>query len=303
MKLASVLVAVCVLTAATLGCSRHRQEAVIKANEGDQAVKVNVDGAIAKYDEATKLDPNNHLIFYKLALAHRKKEDWEKVASTLARATQIAPEWANYWFERGYALEMQAKAEQISYEDCKEPYLNCIKQDPNYADCYEQLGNAYLWTDDEQKALEYYTKAIEHNPDEIRYYSALADLYIRLDLMTEAEQVLKEAKARGKAGDRMLFGVHVLLSQIHQDRGDLSSMVTELEAAKGIVGDEGSEAIQILYSLGSTYAKVDPPRKAEAISMLKGFFARACKGRNAAKYKAECETTSTLVTGLGGTLQ
>jgi hypothetical protein len=37
--------------------------------------------------------------------------------------------------------------------------------------------------------------------------------------------------------------------------------------------------------------------------MLKGFNVRACKGAKAQLYKTECETTQTLVTSLGGTLQ
>jgi len=80
-------------------------------------------------------------------------------------------------------------------------------------------------------------------------------------------------------------------------------MVTELEAAKAVVGNEGAEAIQILFNLGSTYAQLTPPRTQEAIQMLKGFSGRACKGSQAAKYKAECEQSTALVTKLGGTLQ
>ncbi len=67
--------------------------------------------------------------------------------------------------------------------------------------------------------------------------------------------------------------------------------VTELEAAKAVAPAEGAESVQILYNLGSTYAKLTPPRSAEAISMLKGFSSRACKGAKAASYKSECETT------------
>lgn len=273
------------------------------ANQGDQEVKLNVDGAIGKYEQATRLDPTNHAIFFKLAKAYEKKEEWDKVASTMARATQLVPKYANYWFKRGYALEMQAKKKAISYEEPKEPYQKCIENDPNYAECYEQLGNAFLWTDDEQKALENYTKAVEHAPQEISYYAALADLYIRLGYMKEAEQVLKEAKTFAKPGDRALYGVHVLLAQVFQDKGSTPEMVTELEAAKAVVGTEGSEAILILYNLGSTYAQLSPPRTQEAIQMLKGFSGRACKGTKAATYKAECETAQTLVTKLGGTMQ
>jgi tetratricopeptide (TPR) repeat protein len=300
MKLGAIAMATCLLVSSvmSMGCSRNRQEAVILANQADKEVAINPDGAATKYEQATKLDPTNHRIFFKLAMAFKKKEEWDKVASTLSRATQLAPQFANYWFERGYALEMQAKKKTIQYDDAREPYQNCIKNDPNYADCYEQLGNVFLWTDDEQKSLENYTKAIEHNPNEIRYYTSLADLYIRLGYMKEAEQVLKEAKNFAKPGDKMLYGVHVLLAECHRD--SLPEMVTDLEAAKAVAGNEGPEAVQILFNLGSTYAQMTPPRTAEAVQMLKGFSARACKGSKAATFKTECETSQTLITRLGG---
>jgi len=299
----TMIAAVIAAATATTGCSRNRQEAVILANQADKEVALNPEGAINKYEQATKLDPTNHKIFYKLAMAQKKKEEWDKVASTLSRAVQIAPKFANYWFERGWALEQQAKKKTITYEESKEPYLKCIENDPNFADCYSQLGNSYLWTDDEQKALENFTKAIEHNPTVVWYYSQLADLYIRLGYMKEAEQVLKEAKGFAKPGDKNLFGVHSLLAQIYQDRGSVAEQVTELEAAKAVAPADGPESVQILWSLGSTYATMNPPKTEQAIQMLKGFNARACKGAKAQSFKTECESTVALVQKLGGTLQ
>jgi len=272
----------------------------MRATEGDNIVELDPSGAIAKYEQATKLDPTNHRIFYKLAKAYKKKEEWDKVASTLARATDIAPGYANYWFERGWALEQQAKKKAISYEEAKEPYKKCIDADPNRDECYDRLANAYLWTDDEQKALQNYTKAIEHRPSDLNYYCGLADLYIRLSYMKEAEQVLKEAKGMADPGNKDLFGVHVLLAQVYQDRQQLKEMVTELEAAKAVGGDDHPE---ILFNLGSTYAKLDPPRKAEALQMLAGFAARACKGKDKGKYQDQCEQGQALearLKGLGG---
>lgn len=304
MKLRAMSLAACLIAsqALTLGCSRNRQEAVLKANEGDARVKVDTQGAIVAYEEATKLDPTSHRIFFKLAMAYRKAESWEKVSSTLARATQLAPTFANYWFNEGYALEKQAEKKAISYEEAKAPYNKCIETDPNYDECYSQLGVVYLYTDDEQQALANFTKAIEHNPTQISYYAQLADLYIRLGYMGEAEQVLTEATKFAKPKSPELFPIHVLLSQVKQDKGDMVAMATELEAAKQVAKPDGPEAVQILYNLGSTYAQLEPPRKQEAINMLKGFYARACKGSKAATYKTECETCSTLVTRLGGSL-
>lgn len=285
------------------GCNRNRQDAILMANEADKSVKVDVQSAIEKYEQATKLDPNSHLIWNKLAQAYRRKDDWAKMAEALGQATKVDGSWANYWADWGYALEQQAKKGTIKYEEAKAPYTKCIEVDTNYADCYHQLGNVYLWTDDEQKSLEFYTKAIEHDPTQLRFYGPLAELYINLGYMKEAEQVLKEAKSFAKAGDKVLFGVHVLHARVLQDRGDLVEQVKELEAAKGVAPTEGPEAVQILYSLGSTYAKLTPPRKQEAIEMLKGFHVRACKGNKKKTYDVECNTANTLVTALGGTLQ
>ena len=153
----------CVVVGAGLamGCSRDHIEAINLANRGDQAVKVNVAGAIRDYEEATRLDPSNHRIFWKLAVAYHKQEEWDKMASTLARASQVAPEFANYRYQRGFALMKIAEGgNKDAYNEAKEPLKECIAKDPNYAECYHWLGTALLWTDDEQGALQNYTKAI-----------------------------------------------------------------------------------------------------------------------------------------------
>jgi len=270
------------------GCSRHRQEAIILANQGDNIVELDPNGAIQKYEQATQLDPANHYILYKLAKAYKKKEEWDKVASTLARATDLAPTYGNYWFERGWALTQQAKKGSITYEDCKEPYKKCIEADPNKDECYAQLAIAYLWTDDEQKALQNFTKAIEHRADNVDYYTRLADLYIRLGLETEAEKVLTAAKEVADPRDKRLYNVHTLLAGIYRDREQVDRMVAEFEAAKAVKGEDPG----LLFNLGMAYSKLKPPKKAEALQMLKGFSARACKGKHAKKYKVQCEQSA-----------
>src|ERR1700712_3032898 len=144
------------------GCSRDNIEAINLANRADQAVKVNVSGAIKDYEEATRLDPSNHRILWKLANAYHKQEEWDKMASTLARASQVAPGFANYLYNRGYALMKIAESgNKDAYQEAKQPLQDCIQKDPNYAECYHWLGTALLWTDDDQGAIQNYTKAIE----------------------------------------------------------------------------------------------------------------------------------------------
>jgi tetratricopeptide (TPR) repeat protein len=290
-----------VVTCLGIGCSRNAIEAINLANDADKQKGIDVDGAISKYEQAVQLDPTNHRILFKLAMAQRKKEAWDKVASTLARATQVAPTFANYWYERAYAITEQAAKKTLSWEEAKEPLKKCIERDPNFADCYYELGRTYLWTDNEQDALANFTKAIEHNANPLHYYAELGDLYLNLGYVEQAQQVLKEGLSHGKEGDKLLFGLHVLLSQVYQQRNQMNDMVTELEAAKRVSGDEHPE---ILFNLGSTYAVLNPPRKTEAIQLLKGFSARACRGSGATtKYRDQCEMSQALVARLGGAMQ
>ena len=313
MKLSTMLVAL-VFGASLLssGCSRKAIAAVNLANEASQLRKQGAyDAAIDKYEAAAQLDPHNHEILYMLATTYRHQEEWEKVASTLARATEIAPKYANYWYERGYALVRIASKAKLksAWEEAREPLQKCIQTDPNYAQCYFQLGTVDLYLDKEQLALENYTKAIQHAPDHLTFYARLADLYIRLDYLKQAKSVLEEGirfsklikpKTMRKISQdpvKARFNLYMLLSQVLQFQHDLPGMVKALETANKIGGKTNPE---ILFNLGSTYAILNPPKKTQAIQMLKNFQARACKGAKAQKYKEQCQQSMALIAKLGG---
>src|SRR3954447_26734241 len=114
---------VAAVACAASACSRNAIEAVNLANEGDKARDVNIDDAISKYDQASKLDPDNHRILWKLARAYKKKEAWDKVAATCTKA-ELADEkvnkkktFAEYYFLHGYALEQQAEKGGVAWAE------------------------------------------------------------------------------------------------------------------------------------------------------------------------------------------
>ena len=283
------------------GCSRDHIEAINLANEGDRQVKVNVEGAIQKYEQASQLDPTSHRILHKLAKAYEKKEDWEKMAGTLARAAQVAPEFANYWFKRGFALMKQAEGgNPDAYEQAKQPLKQCIAKDANLAECYHFLGEAYLWTDDMQNALINYNAAVQHNATVAYFYPPLGEGYVTLKFYSEAEKVLSEGTRiilPSEKTNNNLYGMYVLLFQVAQARDDKPAMVASMERAQEVAGDQHPE---ITFNLGSTYAVMEPPRKEKAVRLLSSFTKRACRGANAAKFKEQCETSQSLIQMLGG---
>lgn len=285
-------------------CSRNNIEAVNLANEADKEKSTDLDGAISKYEQATNLDPTNHRILWKLALAYTKKEQWDKVATTCSKAEKLAPKHANYFFQHGLALSRAAVKGPTTWSDAKGPLEQAISLDDNLADAHFELAEVLLRLDDEAGAIKEYTLAIDKKPDEMAFYGPLADLYIRLNHVTEAEQVLTQALSFAKEGDKFLFQVHSLLGELADMKHDNTKAVTEYEAAKKACGqcNEGGQQIAF-FNLGAAYASLSPPRKSEAMAQLQSFQKMICKGAAAQRYADQCTQAQQLATKLGGTLQ
>ena len=296
--------------ATTLGCSRNNIEAVNLANEGDKAKATDIDTAISKYEQATNLDPTNHRILWKLALAYTKKEAWDKVATTCAKAEKLQPKNALYYFQHGLALARQAVKGPTSWADAKPPLEQAIQLDPNVGDgdhygaAHFELAEVLLHMDDEKGALDEYTKAIQSKPDTMAFYGPIAELYLRLNLVNEAETVLTTGLSFAKEGDKSLFAVHSLLGDIYDRKNDTAKAVSEYELAKKSCGQCNEAGQQIaFFNLGAAYASLKPPRKSEAMAQLQSFQKMICKGAAAQRYTDQCTQAQQLASKLGGTLQ
>ncbi len=306
MKIFAKLVTSLALALLASGCSRNNIEAVNLAIEADKSKDTNVDEAISKYEQATNLDPTNHRILWKLARAYSKKEAWDKVASTCAKAEKIAPTHADYTEKRGIAIARQAAKQGASanWSDAKGPLEEAIKKDPNLPDAHFELAEVLLHLDDEQGALREYTKAIEIKPDVLGFYGPLVDLYYRLGYIDLAEQTVKEGLSFGKEGDKGLFNLHSLYGQIHESRNRLDDALKEYELAKRACGTctDPGQAIAF-FNLGAAYAQVTPPRKSEAMTQLAAFQKMICKGAAAKRYADQCAQAQQFASKMGGALQ
>ncbi len=284
----------------TMGCSRDHIEAINLSNEGDSAVKVNTAGAIQKYEQAISLDPTNHLIVWKLSKAYEKKEDWDKMASTLAKAAATAPTFANYSEKQGLAYTKLAEAGNLDeWENAKAPLKKCIEADPNRAWCYQLLGEAQWWTDDVQGALQSFSQAIEHNPSVPYFYVTLAELYQVLRLYDQAAAVLEQGTKNIQPTEETrdhVYNMYLLTFNVAQVAGDKPKMLAAVKQAYQIGGETHPEA---KFHLGSTFAKMDPPQKEQAKQMLDSFTKSVCKGAKKKKFKAQCRQANSFLQRLG----
>ena len=303
-----LVVALAAVTVAA--CSRNNIEAVNLANEGDQARGANIDEAISKYDQATKLDPDNARIWWKLALAYEKKEDWPKMASACVSAQESAARTekkkahADYYFRQGYALEQLAEKGAGPWADAKAPFETTLQLDPNFGQAYGELAWVLLHLDDEVGAIQNWTKALQTTPEETQYYVSLADEYSRLMYYDQAEQVLKEGLSFAKEDDKHLFNLHALLGYVYELKPDISRAVSEYEAAKKACdSNKCNDHKEAFFNLGSAYAELNPPKKNEAIQQLQSFWKVTCKGALAAKFGDQCAQSQEIVRRMGGSLQ
>ena len=298
-----------------VSCSRNNIEAVNLANEGDKARGNNPDEAISKYEQATQLDPSNHRILWKLAMAYHKKEAWSDDALTCAKAQKVAPTFANYFFEQGYAIKQQAVKGPTSWAEAKSPLEQAIKLDPGMSDPYEDLGEVLYHLDDEQGALQNFTKAIEVKPDQLSYYAALAQLYWDLGKLDQAGAVAREGVSFQNEGvtttvegqvkaHGALFNLHSFLAGVAEVKGDVPTEITEFEAAKKACGPCTDPGQQIaFFNLGFAYSQATPPRKNEGIQQMQNFSKIVCRGAAAARYADQCQQAQDVAKKLGGTLQ
>ncbi len=291
-------------------CSRNNIEAVNLANEGDKAKNANIDEAISKYEQATKLDPDNARIWWKLALAYEKKEDWEKMVTACTGAEGAAERaekkkaHADYYFKHGYALEQLAEKGAGSWADAKAPFQTAFQLDPNFGEAYGELAWVLLHTDDEAGAMQNWTKALEVSPDKTMYYESLADLYRRLMFNDQAEQVAREGLNFVKEDDKHAFNLHALLGDLLAGKGDFQRSVAEFEAAKKACdSNKCNDHKEAFFNLGAAYARLEPPKKNESIQQLQSFWKITCKGALAAKYGDLCAQSQEIVRRMGGSLQ
>jgi tetratricopeptide (TPR) repeat protein len=290
---------------ASFGCSLSAKEAVELAIEGDKARSTNLDEAIAKYEQATTVDPSNTLIHDKLLNALKKKEDWAKLVQAASRAEKADPTWASFFYRHGYASLQLAKAGggPAQWSDAREPLEKAFAVDANLADAQFDLAEVLLNLDDETGALKAYTKAIETNPENTTYYGFLAELYRNLGYVDLAEKVARAGLQSVKAGEKTGFTLHSLLGDLLDKKGDSAAALAEFTEAKKACGEcnDPLKGEQIAYfNLGRL--QVATGDTTAGIGNLKKFNKIVCKTAMAQRYRSQCTQGSTLARKSGGSV-
>jgi tetratricopeptide (TPR) repeat protein len=291
-KLAAFLIASAVAISADAACPSA--DAVAFVEQADAIVNTNVAGAIALLEHATQLDALNPRIFYKLARACARNEDWAKTATAAGTAAQLAPDFASY-----HALQGLALVRQEAWPDAKTALENAVRIDPLLADAHLDLATTLEHLHDEQGALDHYVKAIRAAPSKPDAYIALGDLYFRLGYADRARALVREAMTWSPP-PHPHFLLATLAGALAEERHAMPDALAAYQEALTACGtcSERSEAIAF-FNVGAALAMSKPPQKVEAAANLHSFQKRICKGGLAMRYADECMQTAELLKRVG----
>ena len=236
------------------GCNKSSVDAQKLAKHAEMIQGEDPKAAAEEYKQASQMDPGNHRILQKLATLYEKQKDWQNASETWSKASSADPgkgsdDFANYHFQRGYDLYQLAKKDPAHpndlFQKAEDPLKKAAQKDPNLADAWYYLGKCQYELDDEQGALESFTKAIDTKANDLAYYVDLANLYLDLgyaqeglDVSLAGQKMAPEAKfanedQRNEAAN-MLYNLVLDEARAYELMGKGDDKIKALEKARNV---------------------------------------------------------------------
>ena len=170
-----------------------------------------IESAIAGFDQAIAVNPNNANAYNGRAMAYSALGDNERAFADLTQAITLSPENARLYYNRGLAYEALEQPEAAISD-----YDEAIALEPNDTDFYNARGAAYAEMGEFERAIGDFNRAIELAPENPNpylnrgkamlqmgeYERAIADLDRAIELQPDwVTTYLNRGKAYGALGE------------------------------------------------------------------------------------------------------
>ena len=140
--------------------------------------KRDLDGAIADYGEAAKVDPRNPEAYANRGLAFVAKGDHARAIADFGEAIRLAPESKSAYYRRGHAwfdryINAAGSPDRSDLDRAVADFTDVIRLDPADADAYYWRGLARYSGGDREQAIADLTEAVALRPRDDKLIEAL----------------------------------------------------------------------------------------------------------------------------------
>jgi tetratricopeptide (TPR) repeat protein len=210
-----------------------------------------IEDAIAEFEEAIRLDPDNALAHFNLGVAYQYQGKLDQAIAEYQEAISIDPDYAEAHNNLGIAYDDQGKPDEAIAE-----YQEAIRINPDYALAHYNLALAYYAQGKPDEAIAAYKEVIRVDPDSADAHYNLGITYYDQGKLDEAITEWQEA-IRIEPEDSM---THNNLGRAYFDQGRLDEAITELEEAIELDPDNA----QAHFNLGLVYRELNQVNEAIA---------------------------------------
>jgi tetratricopeptide (TPR) repeat protein len=128
-------------------------------------------GAVAAFQEATRVDTNDALAHNNLGIARLLKGDHDGAIAAFGEAIRLGPENAESYLKLGHALAAKRR-----YDDAIGAYRKAIRRKPDLFEAHFRLGQALVEKGAPGDAIAPFQKAAKLRPDHAWSHASLGDV-------------------------------------------------------------------------------------------------------------------------------
>jgi Flp pilus assembly protein TadD len=191
--------------------------------------KGETDRAIADFDQAIKINPQDARFYNSRGIAWRMKNDLDRAIADHDTAIQLDPKRAIFYSERGIDFRQKGELDRAIAE-----HTRAIGIDPKLAFAYNNRGFAWRQKGDLDRAIADYDQAIKLNP---KHFNALTNRASVWRAKGDINRAIADLDQAIKTNPKAIAG-YVDRGRAHESRNDRERAMADFRAALALPAQE-----------------------------------------------------------------
>ena len=173
--------------------------------------------AIANYEEATRLDPDDKWIYYMRGNANLGQEQYDEAITDYNKAIRLDPDFSEAYYWRGRVKHLLEQ-----YDEAIEDHDEAIRLNSNFSEAYYWRGRVKHLLEQYDEAIEDHDEAIRLDVNNLHAYCYRARAKMKTRKLTSAQPDLQLALLLAeKTGDAEL------IKEINKDISEIDRLLRE----------------------------------------------------------------------------